>query len=151
MRPLSRLLSADPLAAVFFALGGFLLYQALRLSMRSLDGGPGPGLLPAALGGLMLLFAGRLLLGGAAERPTFGNLKRVGIMVAALALFGVGLEPLGFVLTAALVMVLLLILFNERQRVALAALGVIGAVASYALFYALLRVQLPPDPLGLWR
>jgi disulfide bond formation protein DsbB len=146
-----RLLSADPLAVAFLVLGVAMLSQALRLSMRSLDGGPGPGLLPAALGALMLIFAGRIVLGDAANRPTFGHLPRVAMMVVGLALFGVAMDRLGFVLTAAAVMVLLLLLFNARRRALLAALGVAGAVATYALFYAVLRVQLPADPWGLWR
>ena len=146
-----RLLSLDPLALGFLLLGMAMLSQALRLSMRSLDGGPGPGLLPAALGVLILIFAGRILIGGAANRSAFGNIRRVAMMVAGLALFGLALDRVGFVLTAATVMVALLVLFNTRGRPLLAALGVAGAVATYALFYSLLRVQLPPDPWGLWR
>jgi len=147
----SRLVSIDPLAVGFFALGGFLLYQALQLSMRSLDGGPGPGLLPAALGVLMLVFSGRLLVASVVEPPSFGSLVRLGIMVAALVVFSLALDRLGFLLTSAAVMVVLLVVFNNAQRAALAALGVVGAAATYGLFYVLLRVPLPPDPWGLWR
>jgi hypothetical protein len=146
-----RLRSVDPLALVFLALGGGMLWQALRLSMRSLDGGPGPGLMPTALGVLMLVFAGRILLQRDDKSPSFGNLRRVGMMVAGLALFGFALDRLGFVVTATVVMVLLLVLFNSRGRPLLAALGVLGAVATYTLFYVVLRVQLPADPWGLWR
>jgi hypothetical protein len=146
-----RLQSVDPLAVVFLVLGVAMLAQALRLSMRTLDGGPGPGLLPAALGVLIVVFSGRILLMTADQRPTFGHMARVGIMVAGLAMFGVAMDRLGFVLTAATVMVLLLLLFNTRGRAVLAGLGVVGAAATYALFYAVLRVQLPPDPWGLWR
>ncbi len=148
---MGRLLKSDPFAAVFFVLGWLFLYQALRLSMRSLDGGPGPGLLPGVLGLLTVVFSGRVLVARVAEWPVFGNLSRVGIMVAGLAVFGFALDRLGFVLTSALVMVLLLSLFNERHRTALAALGVLGALAAYALFYSVLKVQLPADPWGLWR
>jgi hypothetical protein len=146
-----RLPRVDPLAAAFFVLGLAMLSQAVRLSMRSLDGGPGPGLVPAALGVLFVAFSGRLLLIGVATWPTFGNLARVAIMVAGLALFGVALDRLGFVLTTAAVMALLLVLFNERGRAPLAVLGAAGAVAAYALFYSLLKVQLPSDPWGVWR
>lgn len=146
-----RLFSADPLAGGFLLLGGFFLYQALQLSMRSLDGGPGPGLLPASLAGLMVLFAVRSLLLGAVDRIAFGNLRRVAAMVAAVALYAAGLDRLGFVLTSSIAMVALMVVFNERLRIPLAALGIVGSAAAFWLFYVALRVQLPPDPWGMWR
>lgn len=146
-----RLFSADPLAGGFLLLGGFFLYQALQLSMRSLDGGPGPGLLPAGLAGLMVLFAGRALLLGAGGQIVFGNVPRVAVMVGAVALYAAGLDRLGFVVTSSLAMVALMVVFNHRLRIPLAALGIVGSAAAFWLFYGVLRVQLPPDPWGMWR
>jgi len=44
----------------------------------------------------------------------------------------------------------LLVAFNPRRRLWLAALGLAGSVGSYALFSSFLKVQLPPDPWFLW-
>jgi Tripartite tricarboxylate transporter TctB family len=138
------------MALAFLLLGAFLLYQALQLPMRS-SGGPGPGLLPAALGVLIVALAARLIPATWRERVVFGDLRRIGIMTAALVLCTALLEPLGFVLATGLLMVILLVAFNERRRLAMAALGVIGVVVTYAVFYSVLKVQLPSDPWGLWR
>ncbi len=148
---MSKRFAAEPMAAGFFLLGGFLLYQALQLSMRSLDGGPGPGLLPAALGVLTLVLAGKLLVSRENERPAFGNLRRVAVMAVVLVGYALALEPLGFVATSALAMVTLMLTFNGRHRLPLALLGLAGAAAAYYLFYSVLRVQLPADPWELWR
>jgi hypothetical protein len=139
------------MAIAFLLLGAFLFYQATRLSMRGLDGGPGPGLLPAGLGVLMLALSGRLVLSTWRERPQFGNLRRIGIMLAVVTVYGAVLERLGFVLATSILVVTLLMTFNERHRLPLAVLGVAGTALTYSLFFSVLRVQLPPDPWGLWR
>ncbi|OLC19237.1 MAG: hypothetical protein AUH33_06030 [Chloroflexi bacterium 13_1_40CM_68_21] len=131
-------------------LGALVLVQALGLRMTSLGGGPGPGLFPLALGAVLLLAGARLAPATLRERTEFGNLRRVGLLAAALAVYATLLERLGFVLTTGATIVFLLVAFNERRRVPLAILGVAGAVGSYALFSSLLRVQLPPDPWYLW-
>lgn len=138
------------LAVVFLALGAFLLYQALQLPLASLAG-PGPGLLPAALGGLLLALAALLVPATWRERVVVGDLRRIGVMVVAVAVCTATLELLGFVLATGTMMVVLLVAFNERRRLALAALGIAGTVATYALFAGLLKVQLPADPWGLWQ
>lgn len=139
------------MAAAFSLLGLFLTYQALRLPFRSLDGGPGPGLLPTGLGVLLLILAGFALVQSRHERVAFGNLRRIGIMVGSVALYAATLEWLGFVLATAIMVVALLLTFNERRRAPLAALGVAGTLATYALFSGALKVPLPADPWGLWR
>jgi hypothetical protein len=151
-RPAWRVrLRRDPVAVALCALGAFVVYQSSRLSMRSLDGGPGPGLMPIALGVLSVGLGAWILLAGGDNRHTFGNLRRVALMGLVLGLYAVGLEHLGFVATAALATVMLLLSFQRRPPVPLIALGIAGAVVCYALFYSALKVQLPPDPLGLWR
>jgi putative tricarboxylic transport membrane protein len=139
------------MAIVFALLGAFILAQALELRMTSLGGGPGPGVLPAALGALLLGIGARLALTTWRERPEFGVLWRVGVLALALMAYAVLLDPLGYVITTAATMVALLVTFNARRRVLLAALGVAGAVGSYALFNTALHVPLPPDPWGVWR
>jgi hypothetical protein len=40
--------------------------------------------------------------------------------------------------------------FTTRRRALWGAIGVIGAIASYALFSSVLHVQLTPDPWFVW-
>jgi putative tricarboxylic transport membrane protein len=141
----------NAMAAAFLVLGLFLLYQATRLSMRTLDGGPGPGVLPTGLAVLLVLLSARLLLSGWREQPRFGNLRRIGIMVGGVFLYAFILEKVGFVVATALLMIVLMVTFNERYRAAVVTLGVVGTVLTYLLFFNVLKVQLPPDPWGLMR
>jgi hypothetical protein len=139
------------MALPLFAVAIFLCYQALQLPMRSLDGGPGAGVVPAGIGVLMLVLAGRLIPADWRERVVCGNLRRVGLLIGVLAVYTLVFERVGFVLASAAMMAALLIGFNPRHRAALAALGGAGTLAVYALFYGALKVQPPPDPWGLWR
>jgi putative tricarboxylic transport membrane protein len=138
-------------AIAFALLGAFLLFQALQLRMTSLGGGPGPGVLPAALGALLLVIGARLTITTWRERPEFGVLWRVGALTAALVAYAALLDPIGYVIATAAAMVVLLVAFNTRRRALLALLGIAGAVGSYALFSVALHVPLPPDPWGVWR
>ena len=139
------------MAIAFLLFGAFLLYQATRLSMRSLDSGPGPGLLPSAIGALMLVLSAMLLRSGWREPAQFGTLWRLGVMVVVVTLYTAVLDRLGFVIATALMMVVLLVAFNERHRLPLAGLGVLGTALTYWLFFSVLKVPLPTDPWRLWR
>lgn len=139
------------MAIAFLLLGAFLFYQSTRLSMRSLDGGPGPGLLPSAIGALMVLLAVLLLRSGWRERTQLGAVWRIGVMVGVVALYTAVLDRVGFVIATALMMIVLMVAFNERYRLPLAGLGVLGTALTYVLFFSVLKVPLPPDPWRLWR
>jgi hypothetical protein len=139
------------MALLFLLLGAFLVSQALRLSMRTIDGGPGPGLFPLALGALLVALAGRVIVAERSGGVAFGNLRRVALMVVGLVAYTLSLESVGFVLATTGLIVMLLVAFNERHRLALAALGVAGVTFAYFLFYGVLNVPLPIDPWGLWR
>ncbi len=139
------------MALAFTLLGAVLAWQASQLRMTDLGGGPGPGVLPLGLGLMLLVLGARLVVGGWRERAEFGNLRRVAILAAVLAIWFTVLEPIGFVAASALSLGVMLVVYNERHRARLVALGVAGAAASYALFYSVLRVQLPADPFGIWR
>jgi hypothetical protein len=127
------------LALALLILGAFLFYQALQLSMRSLDGGPGPGFMPAGIGLLMVLLAAPVLLLRRRDRLGFGHLTRIGIMVGAVGVYTLVLERIGFVVATAIMMIVLLVAFNDRHRLPLAVLGVAGAALSYALFFSTLK------------
>lgn len=138
------------MAIALALIGAFVLVQSFGLKMTSLGGGPGPGVFPVALGALLLGIGVRLAPESWRERTDFGDLRRVALLAGALAVYATLLDRLGFVITTSATIAFLLAAFNPRRRVALAALGVAGAVSCYALFSSFLRVQLPPDPWYLW-
>jgi len=137
-------------AVALALLGAFVLVEASQLKMTSLGGGPGPGVFPVALGVMLLGIGARLAPAALRERTEFGHLRRVGVLIGALAAYAALLDRLGFVITTSATIVFLLVAFNPRRRLWLAALGLAGSVGSYALFSSFLKVQLPPDPWFLW-
>jgi len=137
-------------AVALALLGAFVLVEASQLKMTSLGGGPGPGVFPVALGVILLGIGARLAPAALRERTEFGHLRRVGVLIGALAAYAALLDRLGFVITTSATIVFLLVAFNPRRRLWLAALGLAGSVGSYALFSSFLKVQLPPDPWFLW-
>ena len=138
------------MAVALALLGAFVLVEASQLKMTSLGGGPGPGVFPVALGVILLGIGARLAPAALRERTEFGHLRRVGVLIGALAAYAALLDRLGFVITTSATIVFLLVAFNPRRRLWLAALGLAGSVGSYALFSSFLKVQLPPDPWFLW-
>src|SRR2546425_12177674 len=114
--------------------------------MTSLGGGPGPGVFPVALGVMLLGIGARLAPAALRERTEFGHLRRVAVLVGALAVYATLLDRLGFVITTSATIVFLLVAFNPRGRLWLAALRLAGAVRSYALFSSVLRRQPPARP-----
>ena len=138
------------MAVALALLGAFVLVEASQLKMTSLGGGPGPGVFPVALGVILLGIGARLAPAALRERSEFGHLRRVAVLIGALAAYAALLDRLGFVITTSATIVFLLVAFNPRRRLWLAALGLAGSVGSYALFSSFLKVQLPPDPWFLW-
>ncbi|OLD51785.1 MAG: hypothetical protein AUI58_05865 [Chloroflexi bacterium 13_1_40CM_2_70_6] len=138
------------MAVALALLGAFVLVEASQLKMTSLGGGPGPGVFPVALGVILLGIGARLAPAALRERTEFGHLRRVAVLIGALAAYAALLDRLGFVITTSATIVFLLVAFNPRRRLWLAALGLAGSVGSYALFSSFLKVQLPPDPWFLW-
>jgi len=139
------------LIGVFFCIGG--LHYGIRRS-----GIPGPGFLPFVTGLILValsvtLLGARLLkrkdrAGSIGEpMPRAQALRRILKALGALCLYVLILEPLGFLLTTFLFMVLALRLEPRRWTFILPA--AIGATAFFFfLFKVLLRVPLPPGILG---
>ena len=134
------------LIGILFCIGGF--HYGIRRS-----GIPGPGFLPFVTGiilvalSLILLIARFLDRGGRAgpkEEPMPGGLalSRILIVLGALCLYVLILEPLGFMVTTFLFMIVLLRL--EPRKWMFILLVSIGATAFFfVLFKVLLRVPLP--------
>ena len=139
------------LIGILFCIGGF--HYGIRRS-----GIPGPGFLPFVTGiilvalSLILLISRFLDRGGRAgpkEEPMPGGLalSRILIVLGALCLYVLILEPLGFMVTTFLFMIVLLRL--EPRKWMFILLVSIGATAFFfVLFKVLLRVPLPAGVLG---
>jgi putative tricarboxylic transport membrane protein len=131
-------------------LGAFVIVQASQLKLTTLGGGPGPGVFPMALGALLLGLGVLLAPSTLRERTEFGHIPRLVGLTLVLIVYAILLDPLGFVITTALAMAVLLGAFTTNRRWLWAIIGVVGSVISYALFSSILHVQLPADPWFIW-
>ncbi len=139
------------LVGILFCIGG--LSYGIRRS-----GIPGPGFLPFVTGLILVALSVTLLVArllkrrgsaGSIGEPMPGGLalSRILKVLGALCLYVLILEPLGFILTTFLFMVLLLRL--EPRSWLLIVPGAIGATLFFfVLFKVLLRVPLPSGLLG---
>ncbi len=133
------------------AFGLFVVWEARALPFGSL-GNPGAGMFPAALA-LMLVALG-LLLALAGGGPALGaqgwqEARRGLAILTALGFAALALEPLGYRLTVAAV---LLFLIGAVERKGWRATGLVAfgfAFVSHALFADFLRVPLPRGPFGI--
>ena len=136
---------------VLVALGLWIVWEARALPFGSL-GNPGAGMFPAALA-LMLVALG-LLLALAGGGPALGaqgwqEARRGLAILTALGFAALALEPLGYRLTVAAVL-LFLIGAVERKSWRATVLVAFGfAFASHALFADFLRVPLPRGFFGI--
>ncbi len=124
--------------------------ESLRLGIGG-PGEPGPGLLSFAaatvLAGSCAAVVFRERVPAGAFRP-LATPERLG---AAAVLLGGALafEPLGYRLTIALTVTLLLRVLGTRRWLLAGAIGVVAAVSSYVLFADLLGMVLPRGPGGV--
>jgi hypothetical protein len=136
---------------IFIIIGALVLAVSGDLPFGTLAS-PGAGMLPTLLVGLMMAF-GLVLVVQARRSPPLAELNwadfphaaRVVVLAAAAAALYV---PLGFALTAPLLLLALILLVERRPLLpALAfSLGATGAI--YALFTIVVRTPLPRGLLG---
>jgi hypothetical protein len=113
---------------------------------------PGAGMMPKLVAGLMIVF-GLLLVGRAGESAplaslAWGDLPHAARVVAITAVAIVLYQPLGFVITMALLL-FTLTFGAERRPVLAAAAFSAGVVAlTYLLFAVVLKTPLEPGVLG---
>lgn len=137
--------------SAFVALGIGVLALSGDLPVGTLSF-PGAGMMPKLVAGLMIVF-GLLLVGRAGESATLASLawgdlphaaRVVAITAVAIALY----QPLGFVITMALLL-FTLTFGAERRPVLAAAAFSAGVVAlTYLLFAVVLKTPLEPGVLG---
>lgn len=145
---------SDTMVGAGFAATGILIV-ASTLGYPTLEGGhPGPALFPRIVGGLMALAGVLLAVSGArardaSEAVAWRRLHRSRGFVDALCVLGgvVGYiavaDRLGFLLSAALLLFLLMWRLRVPPLRALAIAAVLSALV-HLLFAKLLRVPLPP-------
>ena len=127
--------------------------ESLRLTEDTLTGGPGTRFLPLSLGLIIAVLGGAIALrparGRAAEAPAgAGGRLRIGATLAGLVLYALGFERLGFLVSTAMFVALLLVFYGERRWPVVLAVAVGAAGATYAVFARWLGVPLPPGILG---
>lgn len=140
-------------AAALLLVAGAAIRESARLPFGAVRN-PGPGFLPwwagLTLAGLALILLAQSLLARRAAVPPEererGKWTRVVGLLVALALYVVGLEPLGYPLCTFLLVLLMLGPTRRAAIVPALALAAIAAGGSYLLFAAWLGVPLPPGP-----
>jgi putative tricarboxylic transport membrane protein len=139
----------------WLALGLFVAYSGWELELGSLhDPGSGfllfwVGLIMAGLSLAVLLPAVRVYDAG---RPAlFGGFawRRVVIVVVSLVVYAYAFEPLGFLISTALLMIFLFKAVEPQSWTVAIAGGVAGSVIAYVLFHRWLGAQLPAGILGI--
>jgi hypothetical protein len=137
--------------SVFVALGIVVLALSGDLPVGTLSF-PGAGMMPKLVAGLMIVF-GLLLVGRAGESAPLASLawgdlphaaRVIAITAVAIALY----QPLGFIITMALL--LFTLTFGAERRPVLAAMAFSAGVVAltYLLFAVVLKTPLEPGVLG---
>ena len=145
-------LRRDHLAGGAFVAAALLVFAVsgdLPLGSMSM---PGAGLMPKLVTGLMLLFAGIVVLRASGSPPLAGTswadlphaARLVIVTAACVALY----EPLGFLLTMSLLLFSLVFLVERRPILPSLAFSVGVTVFAYVLFGTLLKSPLPRGVLG---
>ncbi len=137
--------------ALVLAIGVALLVHATKLDYM-IENVPGPGFLPLWLG-IGILVTGAILT-AKALRPTLAGAEpiawpqrpgwiQIGVMLGALGIALLVLEPLGFLLAAMLFMVVLVFSLGVRSWGMLLGVPVVSALALHLVFVVWLGVPLP--------
>lgn len=133
---------------VVVAVAGFTVRQVAALSDPI-----GPGAFPGAVGCVLVVLglAAAIIaaLGRNAEPTDIGQPAAVGVMVAALVLYLVLLQPAGFLLTTMAFLVVLFAYLGERRWWVLVLVAVLFTVAVFVAFRYGLNVALPKGVVGL--
>lgn len=139
-------LKADHVAAGVFAAFGILVFAlSTDLPFGSLSA-PGAGMMPKLMAGLLILFAGLMLLGVKDSAPLSsidwsdrGHAAQL-VVIAGLAVFAY--QPLGFLLTMSILVFALLVVVERRGVLPAIAYSVGLTVFAYWLFGKALKAPL---------
>lgn len=144
--------SADRISGILlFLVGGAAIYGAVRLEIGTL-GQPEPGLFPFLAGLAVLILAVLLLIQDARREPSDAEpaprMRSALMAIGGLAAFVLSLDLLGYVVATALLVAILLFVFEIRRMWVYALAAPLIAIGSYVLFHVLLNLPLPAGALG---
>ena len=142
-------------------LGLFLAFQSIRLPLWG-GSGPEAGFYPLAIAVIIVSLSSFLVL----KSGIFSRLKgekrlasqggekirlyKVFAYLVLMLLYGILVEKVGFLITSALLLILILKLVERQDWKATLLVGVTSIVISYALFVYFLQVPLPRGFLQSW-
>lgn len=141
------------------ALFGFALFYGLSCLSLSIGtpGNPGPGLVPAVIGGLLLLCTSAHLVrtlrqsrprdAADTAMPARRNRRAIAGILASTIVYPLILDPLKFLLATAVVAFAMLVLLSPGRPVLSLVLAAGMAVAFFVVFSRLLGVALPSGAL----
>ena len=149
--------TVDRVAGVALSLVGLFVVWESLLSVRKLPLGtirtPGPAYVPVLLASLLIVFGVAVIIVGGRARKLgtldWSESRHAAGILGACALAAVLLERVGFRITIAAVLFLLLALLERKRVLFAAAFALALALGTFYLFDTLLRVPLPRGPFGL--
>ena len=132
-------------------LGGFMAWQAEKLTVGT-PSFPGPGFFPFCLALLLIGIAAIIFFQGIKQKPaeweTDLRWERVVLALAAIFVYALVLESLGYLLSTFFLMVLLLKLMLKKAWWYSPGLASLISLVSYLLFRVSLQLSLPRGILG---
>lgn len=137
--------------SVVVAIGAFMLFESMKM-LYMLDNVPGPGFLPrwlaAGLIGTGLVLTAKGMRPALAVReiidwPDATGWRRVALMSGALAVALLVLDTLGFLVTTAVFMVVVVYGLGSRSWRMLVSMPLAAAIGLYVIFAVWLQVPLP--------
>ena len=137
--------------ALLLAAGALvLIFVALQIRVREVDMLWGPRLFPVAVMAVLAVIGGAVAISelffqesGVDPRKEPNDWSGMAYVLLGLALFGMLVEPVGFVIAAATLFVAVSCGFGSRRLLLDVALGLVLAIAIYALFVRGLGLYLP--------
>ena len=137
---------------VLVLVGGLALWEARAFPVGALAR-PGPGFLPTVLSLALVAFGVVMLArGGSGQRLAampWGESGHALAILGVCAFVGLALERLGWRLTVALALLVLLRVLERRSTLFAVTLTLVIALGSFWLFNTLLKVPLPRGPFGI--
>ena len=137
-------------AVAMLVFGLFWVWIASGLGLTR-ESGPGPGFFPMVLGLIVATLAAINILRPEVDRVELPQLRRILLILAALVGYAILLEPLGYVVSTALLLLFLFAALSERRHWWQPVSALAVSFATYYVFRLVLSVPLPPDPLDLVR
>ena len=137
--------------ALLLAAGALvLIFVALQIHVREVDILWGPRLFPVAVMAVLAIVGGAVAISelffresGVDLREESNDWSAIAYVLLGLVLFGMLVEPVGFVIAAAALFVAVSRGFGSRRLLLDAAIGLVLAAAIYALFVRALGLYLP--------